>query len=122
MSGAPEYNSGVYVRTAADGSAWVQAQVAHTKGLPHLGDLFSERPVSGKVRRVVVQGRGPKLARPPGEWNTYEVTCQGKAITVRVNGEVATTWDDCPLLVGRVGLQAEYHAIEFRNLKFKPLD
>jgi hypothetical protein len=122
VAGAPEYNSGIYVRTAADGSAWVQAQVAHTKKPPRLGDLFSERLRDGEVQRVVVPGRGAELARPPGEWNTYEVTCRGKSITVRVNGAPATSWEDCPLLVGRVGLQAEFYAIEFRNLKFKPLD
>ncbi len=121
-AGAPEYNSGVYVRTTANGSAWVQAQVAHTKKPPQMGDLFSERLVNGAVQRVVVQGQGAKLARPPGEWNTYEVTCKGKTITVRVNGKLATSWEDCPILRGHVGLQAEYYAIEFKNLKFKPLD
>jgi YVTN family beta-propeller protein len=122
VAGAPEYNSGVYVRTAADGSAWVQAQVAHTGKPPRLGDLFSERLVDGKVKRVAVPGRGAELARPPGELNTYEVTFKGKSATVSVNGALATTWDDCPALAGRIGLQAEYFAIEFKGLKFKVLD
>ena len=65
---------------------------------------------------------GAQLARPAGEWNTYEVTCKGKTVTVGVNGELATTWNDCPLLTGCVGLQAEYYDIEFKELKFKALD
>ncbi len=122
VAGEPEYNSGVYVRTAADASVWVQAQVAHTKKPPHLGDLFADLLADGKTTRVVVEGSGLKHARPPGEWNTYDVTCKGKTITVSVNGKDATTWNDCPILTGRVGLQAEFFYIEFKNLKFKALD
>jgi hypothetical protein len=115
------YNSGVYVRTAADGTVWHQAQVAHLDKPPLLGDLFGETRVDGQVKHFQVLGQGHKLARPPGEWNTYEITCKGKTITVRVNGAVATTWDDCRVPRGHVGLQAEFFVIAFRNLKFKEL-
>ncbi|HLJ97895.1 MAG TPA: DUF1080 domain-containing protein [Gemmataceae bacterium] len=115
------YNSGVYVRTAADGTVWHQAQVAHLDKPPLLGDLFGETRVDGQMKHFQVLGQGSKLARPPGEWNTYEITCKGKTITVRVNGTVATTWDDCQVPRGHVGLQAEFFVIDFRNLKFKAL-
>ena len=73
------------------------------------------------MKHFQVLGQGHKLARPPGEWNTYEITCKGKTITVQVNGAVATTWDDCRVPRGHVGLQAEFFVIAFRNLKFKEL-
>jgi hypothetical protein len=37
-------------------------------------------------------------------------------------GFADTAGDDCPALAGRIGLQAEYFAIEFKGLKFKVLD
>ena len=34
---------------------------------------------------------------------------------------VTTTWNECQVPTGHVGLQAEYYYIEFKNLKFKGL-
>jgi hypothetical protein len=117
-----DYNSGIYVRTAMDGKVWHQAQVAHLEKRPLLGDLFGETLKDGKPHKLLIEGRGEKLARPPGEWNTYDITCAGPRVTVAVNGQAATTWTDCAVLRGHVGLQAEFFFIEFRSLKFKPMD
>ena len=72
------YNSGVYVRTALDGKNWYQVQVADPQDLLRLGDIFWDEPTGGGVKRVVIRGEGSSRARPPGEWNTYEITCKGK--------------------------------------------
>lgn len=117
----PGYNSGVYVRSLLDGKTWFQVQVAHVPQPPRLGDLFYDMPVNGKLERKVLPGKGAELAKPPGEWNSYEITCKGKNLTVWINGAVATTWNECPVPKGHVGLQAELFYIEFRNLKFKEL-
>jgi hypothetical protein len=113
------YNGGVYVRTSEDGKVWLQAQVAHLEKPPFLGDLFGDMLVDGKPKRVLIEGTGNKRANPPGEWNTYEITCKGKTISVWVNGAVTTTWNDCQVPVGHVGLQAEYYFLEFKKLMFK---
>jgi Domain of Unknown Function (DUF1080) len=120
--GKPDYNSGVYVRTAADGTVWHQAQVAHLEKAPRMADLFGETLAGGKPEKFQVTGRGTELVRPPGEWNAYDVTCTGPKVTVAVNGTVATTWDGCQVRRGHVGLQAEYYVIEFRNVRFKPME
>jgi hypothetical protein len=88
---------------------------------PHYADLFGETLVMGKPAKFLVQGRGAKLVNPPGEWNVYDITCKGKTIAVAVNGTVATTWDDCQVGSGHVGMQAEFFYVEFKNLKFKAL-
>lgn len=116
-----DYNSGVYVRASADGKVWHQAQVAHLEKPPLLGDLFGETLTNGRPRHFQVEGRGHTLAKPPGEWNTYDVLCKGPTLRVVVNGETATTWGDCQVARGHVGLQAEFFAIEFRNLAFRPV-
>src|SRR5262249_31625481 len=102
----PAYNSGVYVRTFMDGTIWHQAQVAYPQKPPRLGDLFGDTRSDGKIKRVLIEGKGYQLGKKAGEWNTYEVTGQGKTITVWVNGAVATTWTDCQVPRGHVGLQA----------------
>lgn len=119
VQGKPDYNSGVYVRTAPDGTIWHQAQVAHVPKPPHAGDLFGVTRLNGKPDKFLVQGRGVSLVKPPGEWNVYDITCAGPKVTVHVNGELATTWNDCQVKKGRAGLQAEYFFIEFKELKFK---
>lgn len=121
IEGGKDYNSGVYVRTAGNGKVWHQAQVAHVDKPPRLGDLFTDVLAEGNIERRVVEGSGHKHANPVGEWNTYDVSCEGKTITVKVNEKLATTWKQCPVAKGHVGLQAEFYYIEFRNLKFKEL-
>lgn len=113
------YNSGIYVRSASDGKIWIQAQVAQLEKPPFVADLFADLPVDGKIQRVQIPGKGQEKVHPPGEWNTYEITCKGKTISVRLNGEVVTTWKECPRPKGLLGLQAEFWFIEFKNLKWK---
>lgn len=118
--GSPEKpNSGVFVRTLPDASAWYQAQLAPSG----LGMLFGQTPApdAPKPKRITAGGRYPELLRPPGEWNEIEITCRGTELTLWINGHVAAHTDACPTLSGHVGLEAEFNPIEFRNLKFKPL-
>jgi hypothetical protein len=120
VEGKKDYNSGIYVRTSSDGKVWHQAQVAHPEKAPRLGDLFGDTLEGGKVQKFLAEGRGTALAHPPGEWNTYDIVCEGPKITVNVNGERATVWDQCQVRRGHVGMQAEFFFIEFKNLRFKP--
>ena len=97
--------------------------IAEEHGIPSrfLVQILLQLKGAGLVNSTRGAAGGYQLAKPPGEWNTYEITCNGKSITVRVNDSAATTWDDCQLPRGHVGLQAEYFVIDFRNLKFKEL-
>jgi len=112
------YNGGVYVRTALDGKTWVQAQVAHGGKPPVCGDLIAMLP--GATQRTDMLQHGPSPARPPGEWNTYDIACRGRTIAVAVNGRPTVTWNDCPLPSGAVGLQAEFAVYEVRAFRFRP--
>ncbi len=118
---SPEYNSGVYVRSSKDGKQWLQTQTAMVPKPPQVADLFGDLPVKGKIKRVVIHGKGLKNVNPPGEWNTYDILCQGKKVQVKLNGKVVTTMKNCPRLSGHVGLQAEFFFIEFKNIRWKQL-
>jgi hypothetical protein len=118
VEGKARYNSGIYARNSADGAIWHQAQTGDASG----GYLFGETPVSGVKARVnfAKQVRG-KPVKPAGSWNAFEITCRGKTMTLRVNGEVTNTWDGCEVPRGYVGLEAEGYKIEFRDVRLKPL-
>ncbi|MCI0680896.1 MAG: DUF1080 domain-containing protein [Gemmataceae bacterium] len=119
VEGDPVYNSGVYIRSKSDGVTWHQVQLAHTQKPPFMGDIFRIPDVAKPAPEVVAKGDGPKHVKPPGEWNTYDITCKGKTISVAVNGTSTCTWNDCPVPRGYLGMQAEFFVIEFRNLRFR---
>lgn len=117
----PNYNGGVYVRASEDAKMWIQAQVARGAKPPVVGDIIELIPGDPKPKRVDVIQKGASREAPVGDWNTYEVTCKGKSVSVWVNGGVTASIDDCPLATGRVGLQAEFALYEVRTVKYKPL-
>lgn len=61
----------------------------------------------------------PNLHKPPGEWNSWEVTCVGEKIALVVNGEKAWEVTGLKPARGYLGIQAEGHHIDFRNFRLK---
>ena len=117
-TGKRGYNSGIYVRNSADARVWHQAQVG---GGP-AAFLFGDTLVGGKLERIDLSTQqADRPVRPAGEWNTFEVTCRGKAVSLWVNGRIVNEWHDCEVPRGYLGLEAEGYRIEFRNVKVKPL-
>ncbi len=118
LEGEPAYNSGVFARTAADGSTWFQAQTGAAGGYL-FGSIVAG---SGPAERVNLrQAMSENRVKPAGDWNTYEIRVVGKKMTLWVNGAVVNEYADCPVARGHVGLEAEGYRIEFRNLKLKRL-
>jgi hypothetical protein len=118
----PNLNGGIYLRSAANGTTWIQAQVAHAqpKG-PVVGDLIGLWPVDGKPARTDLMQTGPSREAPMGDWNTYDITCKGPRVSLSVNGHETVVWENFPILRGHLGVQAEFGNYEIRALKWKPL-
>lgn len=95
------YNSGFFVRGR-------QIQMAQRGA----GKLFG----SDETKAV------PQLHKLPGEWNSWEVVCDGPSLSLTVNGKVAWRIDNFSPERGRLGMEAEGHHIEFRNIRIKKLD
>jgi hypothetical protein len=51
-----------------------------------------------------------------GEWNSYDISCKGSTIELRVNGLLQNVAANCSQSFGNIGLQAEGSKIQFRNL------
>lgn len=64
----------------------------------------------------------PTSEKPAGEWNTYDITCAGDTVTVRVNGVEQNRATGVTVGEGHICLQSEGAAIEFRNVKLEPLN
>jgi hypothetical protein len=60
--------------------------------------------------------------RPPGEWNTYEILCQGDTIRCYVNGVLQNEGTSASETSGKICLQSEGSPIEFRNIYIESLD
>ena len=118
IEGKKGYNSGVYVRNSADGAIWHQAQV----GSKNVGYLFGKTLIDGKSVGIPNNKlKGEQRGKEAGEWNTFEISCKGKSISLWVNGAVTAVWDNCQVEKGYLGMEAEGWYIEFKNVKFKEL-
>ena len=117
LEGEKKYNSGVFVRTGRDAVIWHQGQTGIAGGY-----LFGNTPVGGEVKRVNLRDKMTEnRVKPIGEWNVYEMRCEGRKIALWVNGAVVNEFTECEVPKGYVGLEAEGFPIEFRNLKLKIL-
>ncbi len=116
IEGKKGYNSGIYARNSADATIWHQAQTGSASG----GFLFGETPVAGNLKRMNIKPTDGRV-KPAGEWNTFEITCKGKEVSLWVNGAVTAVFDSCETPRGYLGLEAEGYRIEFKNVKVKKL-
>jgi len=118
VEGGKGYNSGVFLRTAADMKIWHQAQIGSLNG----GYLFGTALVSGSPQRFNLRDQIKEMrVKEAGEWNVYDVTAQGQKLSVVVNGGLTSEYDRCETPKGYIGLEAEGFQIEFRNLSLSVL-
>ena len=137
-------NSGVLVHASGPDTVWprsIEAQLMQTNA----GDIYDIGGVGFAellaVREKAVAAAGAdaealkraqaqrKVARaqatsekPAGEWNTYEITCAGDTVTLRVNGVLQNRATKLGATGGHIALQSEGAAIEFRNVRLTPLE
>lgn len=113
------YNSGVFVRNNSDGSIWYQAQVGSASGGYWFG--YDDPAVKGPISFNLKSRMSTNPVKPAGEWNTFDIRCQGKDLILKVNGTVTSEFSECRNLKGYLGLEAEGSRIEFRNMRIKML-
>lgn len=128
-------NNGLGIRTPAEGNpayAGMELQI-----LDDTAEKFADlKPwqYHGSVYGVVPAHRG--YQRPVGEWNFQEVVCDGKRVTVRLNGttivdvdlgQLEGTADGQPhpglqRTSGHIGFLGHNDPVAFRNLRLRKLD
>lgn len=121
-------NSGCFVYVVGDDKIWpkgVEAQLMHE----HAGDFWL---VDGFKLDIDKSRKDPgsdrhwfrtkdKVEKPAGEWNQYEVHCQGDTVRLVINGQDVNVGTKPELARGKILLQSEGAEIQFRNIAVKSL-
>jgi hypothetical protein len=119
-------NSGVFVHVNGPDLLWpdhFQAQLKYQEagdfivhGVGQRATINDTVYTSTQEDRPLLPKVHPTNEKPAGEWNSYDITCRGNTIELRVNGLLQNTATNCNLTSGAIGLQAEGSRIQFRNL------
>jgi hypothetical protein len=137
-------NSGVFVHVSGPDKIWprgVEAQLQNGQaGDFWLVDGFKMTVPDSEGRQDPRQARhflrigetykpaGPRnqmvpvrkqFEMPAGEWNQYEITCQGDSIKLVVNGTHVNTGTHAEATKGHILLQSEGAPVDFRNIEIK---
>ncbi len=133
-------NSGVFFRTddiTDPVYSGLEVQVANSYGQQHV----SRTATAGAVYDLQAPSRN--VINPPGEWNTYRLTCQGGRVRVRLNGKDVVdmdlarwrsphqnpdgSWNKFPVPAaafsreGHIGLQDHGQPVWYRSIRVKRL-
>jgi hypothetical protein len=121
-------NSGVLLRQIGEDKVWPRSIEAQLES-GNAGDFWNidkftmtadpKRTNGRNTKRP--QGPGGSLERPLGEWNHYEIICDGGTVTLKVNGEVTNVATACEVVPGKICLQSEGTEIHFKDVKLAPI-
>lgn len=71
---------------------------------------------------VVIQKKLPTRENAAGQWNSYDIHCEGDSIRCYVNGDLQNEGTGATITSGWICLQSEGSPIIFRNIYLQPLD
>ncbi len=122
-------NSGVLLHKQGIDRVWpmcVEAQLMHQNA----GDfwLLSHSTIKAGGQQIGPKAyanakkRGESAEKPAGEWNSYDITCDGGSVKLVVNGKLMNEGTDAKPNNGPICLQSEGSPIEFRNVTLEPLE
>lgn len=69
---------------------------------------------------VVAKKKAPSSEKPAGQWNAYDIHCDGDIIRCYVNDVLQNEGTAATITSGWICLQSEGSPIEFRNIYIEP--
>jgi len=122
----PPGNSGVLLRMSGEDVVWpysIEAQL-HSG---NAGDIWNIGGFPMQVDPTRTEGRRTRKSLPCnevpiGEWNRYVITLDGGELSLEVNGQVQNEGHWCAETPGKICLQSEGAAIEFRKIEITPIE
>lgn len=125
--GAKSGNSGVLIHASQPREifAWpksIEVQLAHGKAGDFwmIGEKLTVEDSQPQGRRWWKKGEGDE--KPPGEWNTARIRCQGDKVTVWVNGTLMNEGTGLSVTKGAICLQSEGAEVHFRKVELTPIE
>lgn len=122
-------NSGVLLHTELPDQVWpktVEAQLMHENA----GDfwMLSFSTINDKDGNTIgpkqyanLKKRENHSEKAPGEWNQYDIVCEGDTVRLTVNGVLQNEGSKANPSSGYICLQSEGSPIQFRNIYLEPL-
>jgi hypothetical protein len=99
-----------------------QADPRSNRHFLRMGETAKVKPEKdSKGRDQYEYVRKPTVEKPLGEWNQYEITCQGDEVRLVINGKLVNVGTKAEATSGKILLQSEGTPIEFRNIEIKSL-
>jgi len=120
-----EGNSGVLLRQVGEDMIWPRCMKA--QGLyGKVGDIWNLQAFPMRTAAERTEGKHTfkmhkSNERPIGQWNTYEISVDGKKLELKVNGLVQNTATDCWETPGKICIQSEGARMEYRNVVLIPI-
>ena len=119
-------NSGVLVRMTGADKVWPRSIEAQGQS-GSMGDIWNIDKVPVKVAEDRTNGRHTAKLHDSneleiGQWNEYEILLDGGDLEIQVNNLVQNTGTECEEIAGKICLQAEGSAKEFRNIVLVPIE
>ncbi|HEV8111455.1 MAG TPA: PVC-type heme-binding CxxCH protein [Planctomycetota bacterium] len=119
-------NSGVLLRMTGADKVWPRSVEAQLNS-GDAGDIWNIDAVPAQVDPARTQGRrtvklAPSSEKPLGEWNRYVITLDGGELTLEVNGVKQNEAQWVEEIPGKICLQSEGAAIEFRKVEIVPIE
>lgn len=127
-------NSGIYIRVPKSGQHHSEGAGPEGAGIEvQVLDDNAERykdlkPYQYTGSLYAIVAAEPRVAKPPGEWNTLTVRCEGTKYEVHHNGQQVINSDETAapelakrLTKGYLGLQNHNEEVRFRNVRIKTL-
>ncbi len=119
-------NSGVLLHMSGEEKVWprcMEAQLMHERAgdLIGMGCDFNE----DKNKEGGFISYAPRMndsnEKKPGDWNSYEIVCEGDTVEVTINGQLQNKATGVTIRKGFIGFQSEGIPIMLRNIKLTPL-
>ncbi len=125
-------NSGVFVHVSGRDKIWPKGAEAQlmsgqagdfwlVDGFKLKIDATRQDPDPRRARHFFRLGKDEKVEKPVGEWNKYEITCNGDTIKLVINGKTVNEGTGAEATKGKILLQSEGTPIEFRNVRLTPI-
>lgn len=125
--GAKPGNSGVLIHASKPKEmfAWpksIEVQLAHGNAgdLWMIGETLTVADSQPQGRRWWKKGEGDE--KPPGEWNTARIRCQGDNVKIWINGRLMNEGAGLSVTEGAICLQSELGEVHFRKVELTPIE
>lgn len=124
--GTKPENSGILIHASKPRETFVwpksiEVQLAHGNAGDFwmIGETLTVTGAEAQGRRWVKKAESAE--KPPGEWNTAKIRCEGDKVTVWINGTLMNEGNTLSTSKGAICLQAEGGETHFRKIVLTPL-